>query len=109
MYRVYAPFLIQFTKESRSSLPISAAEAAQIVFRAVVAAGKGFDIAYLPVEMKGVKFAASSRVTTRGTVVIELDCAQPGLTPRLITGETYRKAIKFSSSRGQAAYRRVQA
>jgi hypothetical protein len=109
MYRVYAPFLIQLTEEARASLPISPAEAAQIVFRAVAAAGKGFDIAYLPVEMKGVNFAASSRVTTRGTVVIELDYAQPGLTPRLITGETYRKAIKLSSSRGKTLYRRVQA
>jgi hypothetical protein len=107
MYRVYAPFLIQLTEEARASLPISPAEAAQIVFRAVAAAGKGFDIAYLPVEMKGVNFAASSRVTTRGTV--ELDYAQPGLTPRLITGETYRKAIKLSSSRGKTSYRRVQA
>jgi hypothetical protein len=88
-------------------LPTSPSEAAQTAFRTVAAAGEGFDIAYVLVEIKGVSFAASSRITTRGTVVIELDCAQPGLTPRFITGSTYRNAVKRAASRGQSTNRRI--
>ncbi len=107
MYRVYAPFLIQFTEEARSMLPTSPSEAAQIVFRAIAVAGQGFDIAYVPVEIQGISFAASSCIDRRGTVVIEMDCAQPSLTPRFITGGTYRKAMTQVVAHGQSFARRI--
>jgi hypothetical protein len=107
MYRVYAPFLIQFTEEARAVLPISPSEAAQAAFRTIAAAGQGFDIAYMPIEMKGLCFVAASRITKSGTVVIEVDCAQPGLTPRVITGHTYRSSVKLNKWHQQFTHRRL--
>jgi hypothetical protein len=106
MYRVYAPFLIQFTEEARAILPTSPSEAAQTAFRTIAAAAQGFDVAYLPFEMKGLSFVAASRITARGTVVIEVDRAQPGLTQRMITGHTYSNAVKNAALRQQNTNRR---
>lgn len=108
MYRVYAPFLIHITEEARAMLPTSPSAAAQIIFCVVAAAGQGFDIAYVPVDIVGIPFAAASRIGLGGTVIIELDCAQPGLTPRIITGDTYRKAAARAAHRGGTVHRRIE-
>lgn len=104
MFKAYAPFLIQFSPEASALLGRSISSVAPTVFRAVAATHAGFDVAYLPVRLGDDIFAASSRIMPSGTIVIELDVARAGLTPRVVTGAALRDAAKIASIRyGRAA------
>lgn len=100
MFKAYAPFLIQFSPEARIMLGCSTPVAAQAAFRAVAATQAGFDLAYVPVKIAGRDFAASSRVMASGTIVIEVDVAPTGLTPRVITGASFRSATRAACTAG---------
>ncbi len=100
MFKAYAPFLIQFSPEARALLNQSISTVAPMVFRTVAAAQAGFDIAHLPVRIGEDTFAASSRIMPSGTIIIELDVAPQGLTPRVVTGVTLRNATKIAFARG---------
>ena len=100
MFKAYAPFLIQFLPEARALLNQSISTVAPMVFRTVAAAQAGFDIAHLPVHLGDSKFAASSRIMPSGTIIIELDVAPQGLTPRVVTGAALRNATKIAFARG---------
>lgn len=61
------------------------------------------DLALVPVTIAGRHFAASSRVMKSGAIVIELDVASAGLTPRIVTGESLRAGPAQARARGRCA------
>ena len=104
MFRAYAPFLIGFSKEAQEMLGCPSAVAAATAFRQIAAFGGGFDIAHVPVTIGEASYAASSRVMSSGTIVIEVDTVPRGLSPRLVTGAEWREAMKtVATHRGRAA------
>ncbi|HQU10151.1 MAG TPA: hypothetical protein PLV07_01105 [Acidiphilium sp.] len=86
MFSAYASFLIRFSKEASEMLGFLPSVAAATAFRQVAALGAGFDLAYAPVTIGKEAFAASARVMASGTIVIEVDTASRGLSPRVIVG-----------------------
>ncbi|HEX7390950.1 MAG TPA: hypothetical protein VF286_12635 [Acidiphilium sp.] len=104
MLKTHAPFLFRSSQEATTMLGCSRHDAAHAAFRAVIGAGAGFDLAHLPVTIAGRDYAASSRVMPSGTIVIELDVAPSGLTPRVITGAALRAGLLMARARsGRAA------
>lgn len=98
MFKAYAPFLIQFSQESRTVLGCAMSSAAVEVFSVVAATQSGFDLAYVPIRLNGRDYAASARVMESGTIVLEVDVAPTGLTPRVVTGAALRSAIKSATA-----------
>ncbi|MHB1305323.1 MAG: hypothetical protein ACYCZB_18000 [Acidiphilium sp.] len=109
MLKSHAAFLIRFSQESTTMLGHFRHDAAQAAFRAFtlagIDAGSGLDLAHVPVAIGGLDYAASSRVMPSGTVVIALDVAPAGLTPRVITGEAWRAGLLAARARGARAAR----
>lgn len=98
MFRAYAPFLIRFSKEASKMLGCLPSVAAATAFRQVAALGAGFDLAYAPVTIGKEAFAASARVMPSGTIVIEVDTAPQGLSPRVIVDVARRATARATAA-----------
>lgn len=98
--RAFLPFLFMPTPAVSARLGRASVDAAVLAIRAVLLNRKTLEVAHQQIRFRDVDLAFSSRITSRGDLVIDLDIGDPTLAGRIILEEDLRRATRASRMKG---------
>jgi hypothetical protein len=103
MARANLPFFVHPTNAAREVLGPHLERAAVAAIRAVLKNRRSVDIAFQQIVYAGRHLALSSRVTSAGDLVVEIDLGDASLEGHVILQAEYEKAERkvFESSRSE--------
>ena len=92
MDRASLPILVISSHQARRALGRNLAEAAVLAVKAILRNRRGIEVAHQQSRYRKHDLAFSSRIGSRGDIVLELDLGDPRLSHRLILEEDLRRA-----------------
>lgn len=108
MARALLPFHCFTTPAAARVIGQDLATVAVVALRAVVRAGKGFDIGHHQIEWGEDVLAFSCRVGKSGDIVIEFDIGAPGLSDRVISEAEFRREAQRLFDEREAIRRKAR-
>jgi hypothetical protein len=95
------PFFIVASQPVRDRLGPAVPKAAVLALRAILRSRKGLEVAHQQIRFGKHEIAFSSRIGTRGDLILNLDLGDPRLGGRLILESELRRAEQASRSSGK--------
>ncbi len=92
MHTAHLPFVIIPTHQARNALGASLGKAAVLALRAILAHCKSLEVAHQQIRYGKHHLAFSSRVGSRGDLILEIDLGNPALDKRILTEDELRRA-----------------
>ena len=92
MRAAHLPFIIVPTHQARNALGASLGKAAVLALRAILTHRKSLEVAHQQIRYGNHHLAFSSRVGSRGDLIVEIDLGDPGLDKRLFTEDELRRS-----------------
>jgi hypothetical protein len=94
MRRTALPFLFLPTHAAVSLLGRHTPEAAVLALKAIIGRHKTLEVAHQQISFRGHHFAFSSRVTSAGDLIVDLDVGDPRLSDRIVLEDELRTATR---------------
>jgi hypothetical protein len=91
MEYAFFPILLIPTHQVRRALGSELSKVAVLAVKAILRNRKGFEVAHQQIRYRKLDLAFSSRIGSRGDIVLELDVGDPRLSHRLILEEDLRQ------------------
>jgi hypothetical protein len=95
MHLAHLPFVIFPTHQARNALGASLGKAAVLALRAILSHRKSLEVAHQQIRYGKHHLAFSSRVGSRGDLIVEIDLGNPGLDNRLFTEDELRRSAQL--------------
>lgn len=95
------PFYVVVSPAAEVVVGKHRAHVAHLALRAMLAAGRGLEVAYQQIVFQGQDLAFASRVTPRGDLVVEIDLGSAHFRDRVVLSSELRKAAEEARSRGR--------
>jgi len=100
MNRAYFPFLLIPSHAVRNLLRRDLAKVGVLALRAILQHRKGLEVAHQQIRYRRHDLAFSSRIGSRGDLILEFDIGDPRLAHRLVLEEDLRRANR-NGARGR--------
>src|SRR5436853_6719823 len=94
MNRAYLPFLLFPSNAVRDLLGPDLTKVGVMALRAILQHRKGLEVAHQQIRYRRHDLAFSSRIGSKGDLILELDVGDPGLAHRLVLEEEVRSSSR---------------
>jgi hypothetical protein len=94
MARAYLPFHCYPSAEAEKIIGDAIGRVALLALEAILANGKGLEIAHQQIRWRGHDLAFSSRVSGSGELILDIDLGDPRLAGRIVLEEELRREMR---------------